>query len=128
MVHPSSKKDQGSPMKAYIFLAFFFLGGCGTSSLSDLRQEGEFQTKKLAEELRQIETREDLDHSLPKLRRRFNKLADVLVEARRYSEYEPSPSEISEELFLELARLYEMPGGREAIETAQLEAIQRLRE
>lgn len=84
------------------------------------------QTRLLAEELRGIESKEELQAALPRLRKRFNQLAEILVEVKRYPCSEAGESEASEELFVELARIYEMPGGREVIEMAQNQAVQRL--
>ncbi|MDE3047818.1 MAG: hypothetical protein KGI83_05645 [Verrucomicrobiota bacterium] len=94
--------------------------------MDDVRCEGEAQTRLLAKELRSIETQEDLQKAIPKLRKRYNKIADLLIEAKHVSGEEMDGSEASEELFAELARIYEMPGGREAIELAQAQALQRL--
>ncbi len=113
--------------KTIRYLTFLFLCSCSPSSLEDLRYEGESQTKKLALELRAVESKEDLQKTLPKLKKRFNKIAELLVEARSFSKGESEPSFASEQLFAEMARLYEMPGGRELIESAQMEAIQRLK-
>lgn len=112
--------------KIFRSLIFLFLISCSPSSLADLRYEGEAQTKKLALELRTIETKEDLQKAIPRLKKRFNKIADLLIEAREFPKEEAEPSFASEQLFAELARLYEMPGGRELIESSQMEAIHRL--
>ncbi len=104
------------------------LVSCGPASLADLRYEGEAQTQKLADELRAVETREELEKAIPKLKKRFNKIGELLVQARAFSAEETEPSFASEQLFAELARLYEMPGGRELIESAQREAIHRLKD
>ena len=107
-------------------LILIFLVSCSPATLADLRSEGEAETRKLAAELRAIEKKEDLQKAVPRLKKQFLKLADLLVQARPYSTEEASPTLASEELFIELARLYEIPGGRELIEFAQGEAIQRL--
>ena len=112
--------------KVVPFWMFFFLASCGPATLDDLRVEGEAQTRMLAEELRKIESKEDLQKAVPLLRKRFNKIADLLIEAKRFSCQETEGSLASEHLFAELARLYEMPGGREAIEMAQTGAVQKL--
>jgi hypothetical protein len=108
------------------YVILLLLIGCSPSTLADLRCEGEAQTKKLAQELRQIENKDDLQRALPRLKKRFTKIADLIVEVRKYPPEASEPSAASEELFAELARLYEMPGGRELIEVAQREAIHRL--
>ncbi|MBX7067693.1 MAG: hypothetical protein K1X28_10745 [Parachlamydiales bacterium] len=103
-----------------------FLASCGPSTFDDLRFEGEAQTRLLAKELRSIESKEDLQKAIPRLRKRFNKIADLLIEAKKVPCQEGDGSLASEELFAELARIYEMPGGREAIELAESQAVQRL--
>ncbi len=108
------------------FLMWIFLASCTPATLADLRAEGESETKKLAAELREIESKDELQKAVPRLRKRFLKLADLLVEARGFPLEEGPPTPASEELFIELARLYEMPGGRELIEWAEGEAVARL--
>ena len=73
------------------------------------------------------ESKEDLQKALPQLKERFNQIAELLIEVRKMPKEELEPSLASEQLFAELARLYEMPGGREQIESAQKDAIQNLK-
>lgn len=116
--------QNGKLIRSWILI---FLVSCGPATVADLRYEGEAQTRKLAADLRTIETKEDLQKAVPRLKKRFNKIADLLVEAREFPKLDSEPSYASEQLFAELARLYEMPGGRELIESAQTEAIRRLK-
>ena len=116
---------------SYVILALLFLCACAPSSVEDFRYEGEALSQALTHEMRQIQTREDLQAALPQLRKKFLKLSDVLLAAREFRSNHPeievpAPSYASDELFAELARLYELPGGRELIESAQSEAIQQL--
>ncbi len=113
--------------KAAQYWILILLASCAPATFEEMRREGEMQTRKLAEELRGIETKEDFQRALPRLRKRFNRIADLLIELKRTPGSEQNPSKASEELFRELARLYEMPGGREWIELAQSEAVQKLR-
>jgi nitric oxide reductase activation protein len=110
------------------FLIFaVLLAGCSPSTIEDLRCQGEAETRKLAQELKRIESKEALQRSLPRLRKRYNRIAALLLEARKFPDASPmEPTSASEELFVELARLYEIPGGREMVETAQNEAVHRL--
>ncbi len=109
-------------------LKIWLLSSCsGPHTLEDLRCEGESQVKKLTAELRAIQNREDLQKSVPRLKKRFNEMADLLLEAQAFPKKETEMSEVGEELFLELARLYEWPGGRELIESAQNEAVRKIR-
>lgn len=110
-----------------LFLLFLLLFSCSPASLIDVQVEGEAQTKKLVRELEKIDTKEDLQKALPQIKKRFNELADVLILARDFSSQNPEPSLASEQLFVALARLYEMPGGRELIESAQFEAVEKLK-
>ena len=106
---------------------WIFLASCTPATLADLRAEGEAETKKLAAELREIENKEELQKAVPRLRKQFLKLANLLIEARGYPQEEGAPTLASEELFIELARLYEMPGGRDLIESAEREAVEHLK-
>lgn len=114
----------------FCFLIFlFFFVGCSPANLKDLRCEGEAEMKKLTAELKKIESKEDVQKASKKLKKRFNRIADLLIETRKFSSpndesIEPVPA--GEELFAELARIYEIPGARAAIETAQSEAVHRL--
>ncbi len=111
--------------------ALMFLCACAPSSVEDFRCEGEALSQGLASEMRHIQTREDLRCEMPRLRKKFLKLSELLLAAREFRANHPeievqAPSFASDELFAELARLYELPGGRELIESAQCEAIERL--
>lgn len=114
--------------KIALFWMCSFLASCAPSTLEDLRIEGEAQTRLLAAMLRKIETKEDLQKANSRLRKRFSQIADLLIEAKKFSCPETEPSIASDELFVELARIYEMPGGREGIERAQAEAVQKLQD
>jgi hypothetical protein len=109
-------------------LILLFLVACSPTSIKDLRLEGEAETKKLAFELRKMETKEELIRAVPKLKKRFNRIADLLIQAHEFRKEEISkePTLASEELFIELARLYEIPGAKEVIEGAQKEAVSKL--
>lgn len=115
-------------MKSIRYWTWILLSSCGPVTFADLRCEGEAQTRKLAQELSQIETKEELQKAVPRLRKRFDEMAELLLQLRAFPAQESEPSLASEQLFAELARLYEMPGGRELIETAQSEAVARLEE
>ena len=114
-------------MRRVIACFFLLCAGCAPASVEDFRLQGETETRKLLIELRAIETKEDLGRALPRIKKRFNKIADVLIGIHecpeRGSKYS---SPLGEELFAELARLYEIPGARNLIESAQFEAVRRL--
>ncbi len=117
-------------MKKCIF-AILLCISCSPSSAQDFRMDGERQTKELVRELRSVRTYGELQAAVPKLRKRFDALADLMLQAREFLLRQPEgvffgPSSASDELFAELARLYELPGGKELIESAQAEALARL--
>jgi|SRR3990167_3665422 len=119
-------------MKRICLLFLAFLASCSPSSWEDLRAEGEAETKKLAHLLQGINTKDELQKELPKVKKRLNRMADLVIQVRALKELSPmlgfsEPSEASDELFAQLARLYEMPGCRELIERAQDEPIRRCR-
>lgn len=117
-------------MKKWFF--FLCLWGCSPASMQDVRWEAEAETRKLAWELKRVETKEQLQEALPRIKKRYNKIAVLLLETRHLQGQEDlhissvESSVASEELFMELARLYEIPGARDLIELAQNEAIRKL--
>lgn len=113
--------------KILFLLQAFFLAACSPATLEDLASQGEAETRLLAEELHRIETKEELKRRLPRLRKRYNRIAKLLIDLRKFSNPPPvEPTLASEKLFIELARLYEIPGAREIIESAESEAVHRL--
>lgn len=110
------------------FWIFLFLASCSPTTVEDLRCEGRAETRKLTALLRTMETKEDVQRALPRLKKHFNQIADLIVETRAVSSYGPAEEASSEsfELFQELARLYSVPGGRELLEMAQQQALLRL--
>jgi hypothetical protein len=106
-----------------------FLTSCAPANLGELRTEGEAEMKKLTAELKRLESPEDIQKASNRLKKRFNRIADLLIQTRNFP---PLPgdslesSRAGEELFAELARIYEIPGGRDAIEAAESEAVRHL--
>ena len=110
-----------------LFTWILFLSGCAPTSLEDLRCQADAEMKGLLGELRRIETKEDLQKSAKRLKKYFYHIASLLVEARKFSNIESEAAPVGEELFAEFARIYEIPGAREAIELLQAEAVYVLR-
>lgn len=110
--------------KAFLLgLIFFF--GCNPTALRDVRVEISSEMRKLTKELQGIDSLDRLERSLVRLSRRYEEIARCLVLAENFEEKsefyreEAFVSDAAEELFLELARLYEIPGARELLEKAQ---------
>ena len=109
-----------------LLFLLLFLGSCAPTTLADLQCQGEAEMKKLTHELRQIESREDVQKASKRLAKRFNQVGEILIATRKFPPEETRVSSAGEELFAELARLYEIPGVKEAIEMTQSEAIRSL--
>jgi len=111
-------------------LLLLFLAGCAPDSRADFRHEGESICRDLAKELHKIETPQQLNLAAPKLKSCFNRLADVMIAARKFEgeeeeSFDPGPKDksASDALVAELKRIYRLEGGREAIEKIQKEAL-----
>lgn len=113
---------------------FFILlfSGCSPHSLEDYYNEGQALTKKLIEELKPIQNREELEEALPKLKRQFEDLAALMIETRIFQLNHPEEEapeyavSLDDELMEEMKRIYELEKGRELMEKAQREAFLRL--
>ncbi len=112
----------------YFLITLIFLVGCAPQSLEELRSDSEAEMKKLTAQLRKMESLEDIQKGQKSLKKHFNRFADLLITAHQFSlsEKDVPESPAALELFLELARLYEIPGARSKLESAQNEAVIRL--
>jgi len=120
-----------------IFTCFLgcILFSCSPSSLEDFHFEGESVTREIIEELEMIQTREDLALHEQSLKKKFEKLVAIIIQARQYQIDYPEEalshqllqeSEISAKLMQEIQRVYQIEGGRESVERAQREPMLRL--
>jgi hypothetical protein len=122
-------------MRTHVFCValLFCLAGCSPSSLDDFRCEGESLCKELTQELRGIETSEQLIKEGPKIKTYFDKLAILIIQARKFQQeheytenFVDGKSLASQNLLSELKRIYQMEGGRDIIEKAEQEALIKL--
>lgn len=118
----------------FLFL-ILLLSGCGPRSMDDFEEEGEAVMRTLIQELQAIRTREQLIASTGRLKRLFDRLADIMIAAVEYRRAHPEIStnefagpnhELSDLLRIELNRLYQMEGGRQIIEKCEENALHRL--
>lgn len=119
----------------YTLFCLVLLAACSPSSLEDFQQEGEARARHLTSILANIETREELVKAEPELKKEFNKLVDLIISARLYTQEhtdeenaEPIMDDYSlnETLKEEMKRIYAIEKGREIVENAQREALLRL--
>ena len=107
--------------------------GCSPNSLDDYQKEGQAICRILCKELTAAQTREDLLKAEPILKKKFDELVELMMEAKLYQIKHHDETVLddqnpfSEELLYELTRIYsQIEGGREIIERAQKEALFRL--
>jgi hypothetical protein len=111
-----------------------FLCSCSPNSCQEFQQEGEARCRLLVATLQSIENREQLLLAESTLKKHFEKLIDLMIEAREFQEkLEEVPTgetlsgnSMNTLLELELRRTYMIEGGREIIERTQQEALVRL--
>jgi len=123
----------------YTFLLFFsfllFLTSCGSHSLDDFQEEGEGVIRSIIQELKTIHTRGELSIASTTLQRQFDRLVSIMIAAEEFGfsnqevdkggELRPN-HELSDQLRVELNRLYHLEGGRQMIEKCQEKALYRL--
>jgi hypothetical protein len=117
-----------------VVLFLVLLWGCSPQSLEDYYHEGQTVAKKITDDLRHIHSREDLEMAIPALKKRFDELVNLMIDAREYQEKHPEEFfeeeafafSIDDELLEELKRIYEIEKGKELIEKAEREALLRL--
>ena len=110
-----------------IWLIFFLFVSCSSSDSDGLRKEGEEATWRLAKLLQTIDRKEALIEKIGQIKKSYAQIADLALRIDVADDDTDAPSEASEVLFIELARLYEMPGCRQLLEEAQKESIAKLR-
>ena len=116
-----------------IFIFLIFLTACSPHSMEDFQHEGESICRDITKELKKIQTHNEFVKAAPKLKLKFNKLIDLMIEARAFQQesdeaFNPmaTASDASSLLLAELKRVYKLEAGRETIEKTQREALLRL--
>ncbi len=119
-------------VNSLLCLLLFFCS-CSPNSAQEFQKEGETHCRNLVLELQKIEDREQLIAAEHKLKKQFEELIDLIIEAREYQQKQIDSDEAAFEengfeapLEKELRRIYTIEGGREVIERTQQEALVRL--
>ncbi|MBJ7449542.1 MAG: hypothetical protein JHC93_04195 [Parachlamydiales bacterium] len=109
--------------------------GCSASGLEEYRDSAEHIVNELSCELQSCENQEQLQQHAPKLKKLFQKLVELVIDAREYQIKHPEEAEkmsiygdrgASDRLLNELNRIYELEGGRQIVELSQKDALERL--
>lgn len=111
-------------------LALILLCSCSPTSIDDYKKEGESLSWDIVHTLEKIQTREQLVQAAPLLKKKFNLLVDLMIEAKQFSgeflEDSLEPNRANERLLAEFKRIYALEGGKAIIESAQREPLIRL--
>ena len=119
----------------WAFGVFLLFCGCSPNSSEEFHREGESRCRALVLDLEKIENREQLLRAELQLKRHFESLISLMIEAREFQqkhlddvEGEGAFEEGSADVRLEeeLRRIYAIEGGREVVERTQHEALVRL--
>ena len=113
-------------MKRYFLVPLLFLAACRPSTLSEWRVEGISIVRDLVEELEGISSLEEVEAKKGSLKKKYNALVYVMMEASSYEEEEGEivpDSFYSDALRQQYLRLYEIEGGRAALFEIQRESL-----
>jgi hypothetical protein len=114
-----------------VLLMILTFTACSPRSMQEYRNRGRLLCEKIASELGEIDSREELEKALPLLKKRFDELVTLSIQARTYElrhggEEDTEDSYLSSSLKVELCRIYSLEGGKELIEKAEREALLKL--
>lgn len=112
----------------WLGLLIILMAGCAPSSHEELRSEGEEVCRAFIQELQKIHSKDEVLKHYSSIKKKYRKIASLMADLREMQEWEGESeecriSELSNKLFLELSRAYEIPGVREILEKAQRESI-----
>jgi len=122
-------------MRFWLILVLIFVTSCGPRSLDDYRREGRESVRALTSELRCVQTRQDLIKAGPNIKAKYNRMVDLMIAAREFYEAHSEAAipelteedqEYSQELRLELDRIFRIEGADKLIAKYQEEAMNRL--
>jgi len=108
-------------------LFFLLLIGCTTEKPEEFLSQSETKCAELVAILEKAHSLDDLLRTESELKKKFNEIAYLMVQSRKYHQQHPSdhpiqPVPSSSALLDELKRVYAIKGGRELIERAQADA------
>jgi hypothetical protein len=119
-----------------VFLGLLvIIAGCSPHSAEDYQFEGEALCRAFVKELEKIRSREDLAGALPRIKKHYEALVSLMIEAKEFQRKHPDHEiadpqyydhPYSETLKFELERICKLEGGRELLEKAEREALIRL--
>ena len=109
-------------IKIWLLSLLLILAGCSEG----FHHTGEGVSRELVFKLKEIDRYEDLLEQEDALEKKFQKLVDVMIAARKGGALAAPMGPYAEALQQELIRIYQIEGACEIIERAQREALIRL--
>ncbi len=114
-----------------VFVALILLLGCAPSSYEGFYREGEALALAMAKDLEKVETLEDLRNMDGRLKKKFDKLTDLMIAFERYRKGSLTQRPIrssgaSDRLEQQVMRIYAIEGGKEAFEAIAQESLQKI--
>lgn len=115
-----------------IIVSLFLLLSCTPNSYEGFQKEGESLSYAMAKDLQKVQTLDDLSLCAPRLKKKLDKLTDLMIAAHRFSQNNLSEQPIlqethaSKKLQAELSRIYTIEGGREAFEQISADSLQKI--
>ena len=107
--------------KIFILLLLITISSCNPNSTEEVKRESQKTVLLLIEDLKEIKTRDDIVKKRMILKKRFDQLAFLMIEAQRINESSVKEDEdfwsYSDVLKTEMIRIYGIDGGQALIES-----------
>lgn len=116
-------------MYTYFIVLLLLLSGCSPSSLSEWRVEGVSIVRDLVEDFEKVQSLKDLESKKYTLKKKYNKLVSIMLEAEKYEIEEGSfqvESFYSDALRAQYLRIYEIEGAKELLYEIQKDSLHKL--
>lgn len=118
-------------MKKFLVTTLLLIA-CTPSSYDGFRREGEGLAYALAKDLEKIETLEDLKHVEGRIKKKLDKLTDLMIAFERFNQGRMGDNVpegntfISDKLKSQMHRIYAIEGGKETFEAIAAESLQKI--
>lgn len=116
----------------FFFLALIFVS-CSPNSKEEWRLEGANISRDLIESFKEIHSLDELERKAPRIKKKFNKLVDLVIAAKKYHMKHPDEEEskvrpelVNELLKAELIRIYQIDGCQPYLEEIERDSLHKL--
>jgi hypothetical protein len=136
MLNPHALVARLMVIKAFVRFIFLFLvfSSCQSRGYEEYHRQAEASTYSLLLVLKKINTRQDLIEQKYVLKNIFSELAELSIKSKEYqirhdkekAAFSFKKNQYSEELRVEMTRVYNLPDGRKIMEACQQEGLSNL--